>query len=249
MKIKRFTDTHALKPDNYSQDKTKILMLNCSLKSEETSNTEALLKEVEELYYENYSDVIVEIVRVAEYDIEPGISHEKLSERDQFDLIYKKMKQTDILIIGTALWFGERTSITQRILERMIGSYGDYNQYNQYSLYGKVGAVVVTGNEDGAHSASGETLYNLSRLGCLIPPNPNSYWVGDAGPGPSYIESNGTENFYTNKSMLYLVHNTHYFSNLIKENPYKRDLKMLDKEAEDRVKTKKKYRRSSVSGE
>jgi multimeric flavodoxin WrbA len=246
--IKKFTDTYP-EEDKLTQDDTiKVVMLNCSLKKNETSNTEALLKEIQTLYQEKFNDVETDIVRVADYEIEPGISHEKINERDEFDLIYEKMKNSDIIIIGTALWFGERTSITQRILERMIGSYGDYNSLNQYSLYGKVGAVVVTGNEDGAHSASGETLYNLARLGCLIPPNPNSYWVGDAGPGPSYIESNGTENFYTNKSMLYLVHNTYHYIKLIKQYPYRQDLKALDKEAEEMVEKKKKNRRSSVSG-
>ena len=40
----------------------------------------------------------------------------------------------------------------------------------QFPLYNKVGGVVVTGNEDGAHDAAGTTLFNLSHLGCTIPP-------------------------------------------------------------------------------
>ena len=58
-------------------------------------------------------------------------------------------------------------------------------------MYNKVGGVVVTGNEDGAHAAAETTLFNLTHLGCTIPPNADTYWVGDAGPGPSFIEAGG----------------------------------------------------------
>lgn len=222
----------------------KVLMLNCSLKSSGKSNTESLLEKISKLYSENYDNVKVEIVRVSKYNIEKGIEINKINENDDFPDIYDKIQSCDILIIGTALWFGERTSIVQSIMERMIGSYTYFNEYNQPSLYGKVGSVVVTGNEDGAHNASATTLYNLSKMGCLIPPNANSYWVGDAGPGPSYIESNGEENYFTNKSALYLVHNTVHFSNLMKETPYKIDIKKLDNEAVKMSKKAKDNRKS-----
>lgn len=220
--------------ENKKETGIKVLMINCTLKSSGESNTESLLQKISDLYSENYENVDVEIVRASKYNIEIGIEVDKINDKDEFPKLYSKIKSCDILIIGTALWFGERTSIVQNIMQRMIGSYSDFNEYNQPSLYGKVGSVVVTGNEDGAHNASSKTLYNLSRMGCLIPPNANSYWVGDAGPGPSYIESKGDENYFTNKSALYLVHNTIYFARLIKENPYKRDLKELDKEAEEK---------------
>src|SRR3712207_9560048 len=34
--------------------------------------------------------------------------------------------------------------------------------------------------EDGAHDAAANTLFNLSHLGCTIPPNADTYWLGDA---------------------------------------------------------------------
>jgi multimeric flavodoxin WrbA len=47
------------------------------------------------------------------------------------------MLDADIILIGTAIWFGERTSITQIIFERMIGAYKDTNDLGQPKLYGK----------------------------------------------------------------------------------------------------------------
>jgi multimeric flavodoxin WrbA len=86
-----------------------------------------------------------------------------------------------------------RGSVAQMVIERLDGTYQDRNEAGQYPLYNKVGCVVVTGNEDGAHAAAETTLFNLSHLGCTIPPNADTYWVGDAGPGPSYIEAHGED--------------------------------------------------------
>ena len=91
--------------------------------------------------------------------------------------------------------------------------------------------MVVTGNEDGAHDAAATTLFNLSHLGCTVPPNADCYWVGDAGPGPSYIEAGGDRHLYTNKTARYLAHNVVYAARLLKANPYPTNLKQLIDEA------------------
>ena len=69
------------------------------------------------------------------------------------------------------------------VIERLDGTYESTNDVGQYPMYNKVAGVVVTGNEDGAHAAAETTLFNLSHLGFTIPPNADTYWVGDAGPG------------------------------------------------------------------
>ncbi|WP_410261848.1 hypothetical protein [Alkalibacterium sp.] len=38
-----------------------------------------------------------------------------------------------------------------------------------------------------------------------IPPNVNEYWVGEAGPRPSFIEAEGTKNDFTINSAKTLV--------------------------------------------
>jgi hypothetical protein len=87
-------------------------------------------------------------------------------------------------------------------------------------LYGKVAGAIVTGNEDGAHDAAATTLFNLSHLGCVVPPNSDCYWVGDAGPGPSYIEAGGDKHLYTNKTARYLAHNLEYMAGLFEGTPH-----------------------------
>jgi multimeric flavodoxin WrbA len=76
----------------------------------------------------------------------------------------------------------------------------------QYPLYNKVAGVVVTGNEDGAHAAAETTLFNMTHLGCAVPPNADTYGVGDAGPGPSYIEAGGEQHEYTKRTTRWMAH-------------------------------------------
>ena len=72
----------------------------------------------------------------------------------------------------------------------------------------------------------------ICKLGCTIPPNVDTYWVGDAGPGPSYIEAGGDKHLYTNKTVRYMVNNLVYFANLLKEHPIPTNLRKLYEEAQ-----------------
>ena len=227
--MKRFNDF--LNEDVDNDDTLKVLMLNCTLKASGESNTEALMKRVEEIYDEHEQDVDVEMVRVAEYKLGFGNTVEKTDDDDQFPELYEKMKSADIILIGTAIWFGERTSITQILFERLIGAYSDPNDLGQPKLYNKVAGVVITGNEDGVHGVASLTLFNLAHLGCTIPPNADCYWVGDAGPGASYIEAGGDKHHYTNKGAYFLVANTIHACNIVKENPFKTNLTELEETA------------------
>ena len=91
--------------------------------------------------------------------------------------------------------------------------------------------MIVTGNKDGAHDVAANTLFNLSHLGCVVPPNSDCYWVGDAGPGPSYIDAGGDKHLYTNKTARYMANNLAYFARLMKENPIPTNLKQLIEDA------------------
>src|SRR5829696_751242 len=50
-------------------------------------------------------------------------------------------------------------------------------------------------------------LYSLQHLGFTIPPQADSAWMGEAGPGPSYREagSGGPENEFTNRNTTFLT--------------------------------------------
>ncbi|MGB3458817.1 MAG: flavodoxin family protein [Halobacteriota archaeon] len=209
----------------------KAVILNCTLKrSPEISNTRALIDKAVKLFHEQ--GVETEVIRVIDHNVRFGVSSDE-GEGDEWPEILKKIKACDILLIGSPIWFGVRSAVAQMVLERLDGTYDESNpETGQFPLYGKVGGVVITGNEDGAHDVAANTLFNLSHLGCTIPPNVDTYWVGDAGPGPSYIEAGGDKHLYTNKTVRYMVNNLVYFANLLKEHPIPTNLRQLYEEAQ-----------------
>ncbi len=206
------------------------LFLNCTLKpSPETSNTRALIDKVAGLLSE--LDVTSETVRVADYHVAFGISSDE-GEGDEWPTILERVKACDILIIAMPIWFGVRSSVAQLVMERLDGTYAESDETTgQYPLYGKVAGAIVTGNEDGAHNCCANTLFNLTHLGCTIPPNVDCYWVGDAGPGPSYIAADGDKHLYTNRTARYMAHNLVWGAQALKANPIPTNLKTLDAEA------------------
>lgn len=208
----------------------KVLFLNCTLKKSPTvSNTEALIKKAQQLY--EAQGAKTEIVRVVDYNVKFGVSSDE-GDGDEWPQILSKIKACDVLVIGTPIWFGVRGSVCQMVIERLDGTYeeGD-KQTGQFPLYNKVAGVIVTGNEDGAHDVAANTLFNLTHLGCTVPPNVDTYWVGTAGPGPSYIEAGGDKHLYTNKTVRYMVANTLYMAKVLKEKPIPTNLNQLIAEA------------------
>ena len=124
----------------------------------------------------------------------------------------------DILIIRTPLWLGEKSSISTLAIVRLYGSSGETNDKGQAIYYNKVSGVIVTGNEDGAKHASASILYSLSHIGFITPPNVDTYWVGEAGTGPSYIDA-GQDNDFTKKHVEMLAYNTIHLAKALKSNP------------------------------
>jgi multimeric flavodoxin WrbA len=195
----------------------KAVLLNCTLKkSPEVSNTQALMDHVIRIL--EALDCECETVRIVDYNIPFGVSSDE-GPGDDWPQILNKIIAANILIMGMPIWFGVRSSVAQMVIERLDGTYNDTNEVGQYPLYNTVGGVVVTGNEDGAHDCASTTLFNMSHLGCTIPPNADTYWLGDAGPGPSFIEADGWSHGYTRKTAGWMAHNVVHLARMLAERP------------------------------
>ncbi|MDA3935665.1 MAG: flavodoxin family protein [Actinomycetota bacterium] len=206
------------------------LFLNCTLKrSPDISNTQALIDKVAALLSEQ--GVTSDSIRVTDYRVAFGVSSDE-GDGDQWPEILEQVKACDILVVAMPIWFGVRSSVAQLVMERLDGTYAEGDPVTgQYPLYGKVGGVIVTGNEDGAHDCCANTLFNLTHLGCVVPPNVDCYWVGDAGPGPSYLAAEGDKHLYTNRTARYMAHNLVWAAKMLKSNPPDINLKELDSQA------------------
>src|SRR5471030_3213478 len=176
----------------------KALIINCTLKpSPEFSNTGALIKKAEHLLKEN--KINTEVIRLVDYEVKPG-NESDMGKGDEWPEILAKIKECDILIIGTPIWMGHLASTAQRVIEKLDAIFhedGLTDKTNgQYFTYNKVAGCLITGNEDGAHSCAAQVLWSMQELGFTIPPNVNAYWVGLAGAGKDYVEAGGEKHYY-----------------------------------------------------
>lgn len=210
----------------------KALFLNCTLKkSPKTSNTAAFIGQAEKIFKD--LDVATETIRIADYDIAYGNTSNE-GDGDEWPNILKKIYQHDILIIATPIWRGDRSAIAKTIAERMDGIMEEGNDKDgQYPTYNKVAGAMVDGNEDGAKRAIAAMLFDLNEQGFSIPVNAFSYYVGKAGPGKSYIKAEGDKHEFTNKTLLYMVHNLVALAKSLKEKPITTNLKKLNDKAKE----------------
>jgi len=207
-------------------EKLKALVLNCTIKySPEVSNTEALAKQVIKRLQEKHDNLEVELLRVTDFNVKFGGASNDMGNGDEWPIILEKVKNCDIFIMAMPIWMGVRCSVGQMVIERLDGT--TKGEEAQFPLYNSVAGVVVTGNEDGAHDVAANTLYNLAHFGCTIPPNTDVYWVGDAGPGASFIEAQGGLSPYVNRNIEMAAQNLIHGALMLKQMPYKIDLRPI----------------------
>lgn len=198
------------------------LFLNCTLKKgPEPSNTEALCDLLVKRLKTHAPDIETEIVRVADYNVLPGVSSDE-GEGDEWPQILAKVIRCNIIIPAMPVWMGVRSSIMQRVIERLDGTTKTvmYEKTGQFPLYGSVGGCVVTGNEDGSHDCVANTFANLLHFGVTVPPNTDLYWVGDAGPGASFIDAGGDLSPYVRRNAELAALNLIFAAKLLRDNPY-----------------------------
>ena len=199
----------------------KALFLNCTLKrTPERSHTQGLIDISRAIMERN--KISVEVLRPVDHKIAYGVYPDMTEqgwEQDEWPAIYEKVKAADILILGSPIWLGEKSSVCTKVIERLYSSSGDLNEQGQYAYYGRVGGCLITGNEDGVKHCSMNILYSLQHLGYTIPPQSDAGWIGEAGPGLSYLdpESGGPENDFTNRNTTFMTWNLLHLARMIKD--------------------------------
>jgi multimeric flavodoxin WrbA len=159
--------------------------------------------------------------------VQPDMS-EHGEDRDEWPKLYDKIINADILVLGTPIWLGERSSIATKVIERLYAMSGYHNEKGQYVYYGKVGGCVITGNEDGVKHCAMGMLYALQHLGYSIPPQSDAGWIGEVGPGPSYgdtewngeklDEPQGVNSNFTNRNTTFMTYNLLHLAKILKSN-------------------------------
>jgi len=204
-----------------SYDDLRAVFINCTLKrSPDVSHTQGLMDVSQAILEANGVDV--DVIRAADYEIPPGVYPDMTEhgwERDDWPGLYERVMAAQILVIGTPIWLGEKSSVCTRVIERLYGESGKLNDAGQYAYYGRVGGCLVTGNEDGVKHCAMSVMYALQHLGYVIPPQADAGWVGEAGPGPSYLDegSGGPANDFTQRNTTFMTWNLLHLARLIKD--------------------------------
>jgi len=200
----------------------KAVFINCTLKkSPEKSHTSGLISMSAQIMEDN--GIHLDIIRAVDHNIAFGVYPDMTEhgwEKDDWPAIQKKVMDANILVIGTPIWLGEKSSVAAQVIERLYGFSGETNEQGQYAYYGRVGGCLVTGNEDGIKHVAMSTLYALQHLGYVIPPQADAGWIGEAGPGASYMDegSGGPENDFTNKNTTFMTWNLMHIAKMLQDN-------------------------------
>jgi multimeric flavodoxin WrbA len=202
------------------------VLLNCSLvRDPAASHTRRLLARVAGVM--ETEGVDVELIHMLEHRVGFGMVKDTTTIGDDVDdwpIIHAKVMAADIVVIGTPIWLGVKSSVATMTIERLYAYSSDTNDKGQYLYYGKAGGCVVTGNEDGVKACSMETLYALSHIGFTIPPQADCGWIGEIGPGPSYgdvVEGRevpiGYDSEFTNKNATIMSWNLMHTARMLKD--------------------------------
>lgn len=198
--------------------KLKAILFNCSLKSggdEEKSSTQAMLDKVVEVLERR--GVVCETIRAVDAGIKFGVDTD-MGEGDGWPAIHERLLASDIIVIGTPIWLGQRGSVCQMVMERMDALLNETNENGQLPLYNKVAGVCVVGNEDGAQHVGASILYNMMQFGATIPPNAESYWIGPAGGRDDFVDV-ALNDEYVKQLVSYLGNNLVLVARMLKDTP------------------------------
>ena len=200
----------------------RAMYINCTLKkSPAKSNTQGLMDLSANIMKKE--GVNVDNLRFVDHEVATGVFPDMTEqgwETDEFPDLFKRIIAADILIIGTPIWLGEQSSETRKLVERLYAMSSQQNEKGQYLYYGKTGGCIITGNEDGIKHCAMGILYSLQHLGYSIPPQADAGWIGEVGPGPSYLddESNAQDNDFTNRNITFMTYNLLHMAKMLKDN-------------------------------
>lgn len=208
----------------------KAVYVNCTLKKSPEKSHTASLMEVSKAIMSK-EKVKIDEIRFIDHQVATGVYPDMTDygwKIDEWPSLSERILEADILIVGTPIWLGEKSSEAQKLIERLYSLSGKTNEKGQYLFYGKVGGCIITGNEDGVKHCAMGILYSLQHVGYSIPPQADCGWIGEVGPGPSYGDKEwkgnkletplGFDNDFTNRNTTFMTYNLLHLASMLKEN-------------------------------
>ena len=112
-----------------------------------------------------------------------------MGDGDEWPPIHEKITSSEILVLVDADLARQALQRRPARLRADGRDAGRDARRRDPIAYNRVGGVVVTGNEDGAHHVISELSSNLSDIGFTIPGQAFTYWNKGPGPGDDYLDT------------------------------------------------------------
>ncbi len=157
-------------------DLRAVFLLGTLKKKHQLSHTQVLCDVVAEVLRDQ-ENVESEIIRLRDFDIQPGTKTE--IDDDDWPKILDTVLAADIIVFATPVWWGIQSSLIQRAIERMDELNDELLETGKSKFQNKTGGIVITGAEDGAEHIIGNILNFMSWNGFTIPPAPSVSWLGE----------------------------------------------------------------------
>ena len=196
----------------------QVLVLNASLKhAPELSNTEEVANVVlEEM--KKHGNIRSATVRLSDMNIPAGLSY-RMNDDDEWPKVVAQIVAADIILFATPIWWGNRSSLMQRIIERMDAFDEGEIEGGRGALLNKVAGIVITGSEDGAQHALASIMEVLTFMNFTLPPQCCTYWVGEVGMDPKTDRDRRLKNEAVTKMAMNMGRNLMYYGQLLKKYP------------------------------
>lgn len=195
------------------------IALNCTLKSsgDEASSTDAMIAVLRDAFAQ-YDVTLSETLRIADYNVLPGVTSDE-GEGDDWPRLREKILAHDILVFGGPIWLGQISSIAKRVLERMDAFLSETDEKGRMPSYSKVAVAAIVGNEDGAHWASSQLFQSLNDTGWTIPAAAACYWVGEAMGSTDFKDLDQVPDKVSETAAM-VAGNAAHLAGLLKDSPY-----------------------------
>jgi len=196
----------------------KAIFLVGTLKKKQVLSHTLTLCEVVADILKSQQDVESEIIRLRDYNIQPGTRTE--TDDDDWPSIVEKMIASDIVIFGTPIWWGIQSSLIQRAIERLDELNDELLETGKSEFANKVGGIVITGDEDGAEHIIGNILNFMSWNGFTIPPAPSVTFLGDASGDTKESLKKKFQRRGVYDAARTFARNEAYLARLLRDNPF-----------------------------
>ena len=159
-------------------DDLKAFALICTLTpSPDASSTDVMADHI--LGKLKEQGVTTSSARVVDHNVAPGVQID-MGNGDEWPQLRQQILDADIFLLCAPIWVGHKSSLGQRVFERLDAVLSSTVDDGRRIMYNKVALTAVVGNEDGAHHVTAEMHQGLNDIGFTVAAQGGVYWVGEA---------------------------------------------------------------------